>query len=114
QRYSECPHVKHCNAVALADEDAIHLLQSYAAEQGIEAIPSAPLEDLRTMVHAAGCNPLIIKWITNQLAALPTKQVLSELSHVNDLASDLYNYIFGQAWEDLSASARQVLVTMAH
>jgi NB-ARC domain len=113
RRFSEYAYVKPIDVGPLPDGEAIRLLQRYAAELGSGALDSAPLEDLRTVVNTAGGNPLVIKWIVNQLAALPVRQILAELSQVTGLGSELYDYIYRQAWDSLSESAQELLITIA-
>jgi hypothetical protein len=113
RRFNDCTHVKCLEVTPLANRDAIQLFKRYAAELGIEAVRSAPLEDLHLMINAAGGNPLIIKWIVNQLTAVPARQVFFDLAHGSGLSSDLYKFIYGRTWESLSASAQQVLIAIA-
>jgi hypothetical protein len=112
-RFSECHNVRHFDLVPLGDLDAIHLIQRHAAECGVEAIQQASSQELQEMVHAAGSNPLIIKWMVTQLAALPVSQVLSDLSQVTGSSCDIYNFIYQHTWETLSAFAQKVLVAIA-
>jgi hypothetical protein len=112
-RLSERHYVKYLDMRGLIEADAIHLLRTYAAERGIEAVDRTSSEDLHRLADAASGNPLVIQWMVNQLAVLPLQQVLSALSQGTGSGSELYNFMYRNAWENLSVPARQVLVTIA-
>jgi hypothetical protein len=113
-RFSECPYVTHFEIASLAESDALQMISIFGGELGIKAICQAAQEDLRRIADAADGNPLILKWIVNQLAAIPLRQVLSDLSQATGSGRDVYNFIYQRAWETLSNSARNVLITIAH
>jgi NB-ARC domain-containing protein len=112
-RFSECQYVKHFEITPVSEPDALQLVRMFGEEMGIKAVCEASLEDLRPIADAADGNPLIIKWIVNQLAAIPLRQVLSDLAQATGSARGLCDFIYRRAWETLSDSAQTVLMTIA-
>ena len=112
-RFTEFHDIKHFEMRGLVESDAIQLLRTYASERSIEAVDKVSPEDLNTLANASCGNPLVIRWMVNQLAVLPLQQVLSALSHRTGSGREIYDFIYGSAWELLSVPARQVLVTIA-
>jgi NB-ARC domain len=112
-RYSECDYVQRIDMAALGESDAVRLIQKHGAERAIKAIEQAPAHDLRTLASVACGNPLVIKWLVNQLASLPVGQVLADLAQAASLSSELYKFLYRAAWDSLSEPARQVLVAIA-
>src|SRR5207247_6046963 len=79
-RFSECDYVQRIDMAGLAESDAVQLVQKHAAERAIKAIEQAPAEDRRALASVTCGNPLVVKWMVNQLAALPAGQVLADLA----------------------------------
>ena len=112
-RFGDYHSCKHIEVHSLTEPDGMQLIRTLAEQQGIEAISRATDEELRQIASVAGGNPLVLKWIVNQLAAIPLDPVLSELAHVAGLGRDLYQFMYRHTWERLSTPAQQVLNAIA-
>jgi len=97
----------------LSPADSLELLRHEAQERGLHELSSAPA-DLLTQVHqVVGGNPLALKLVVGQAAALPLPQVLTNLRLAQGrTVEELYHHLYWQSWQTLSDPARQVLVTM--
>ncbi|HVO41182.1 MAG TPA: NB-ARC domain-containing protein [Aggregatilineales bacterium] len=105
--------IRHFDVPGLAEEEAIHVLQSQAAERGIRAVADSPRDSLKQIVGAACGNPLVLRWIISQLTSLPAATVVADLCQTPDLSMDLYEYLYRNPWEALSEQARELLATLA-
>jgi hypothetical protein len=112
-RFSEHQYIRHYEITPASETDALQLIRAFAEELGIRAVYEAPPEELHWVAAAADGNPLVIKWIVNQLAAIPLRQVLSDLSQATGSARALYEFIYRRTWETLSDPAQNVLMAIA-
>ena len=97
----------------LSRADTVRLIRHEAEVRGLPMLAEAPADQLHTIYEAVGGNPLALKLVIGQIAILPLSQVLDSLRQADaQSVSELYTYIYWQAWRSLSPQAQQVLLTM--
>ncbi len=105
--------VYHLPVPELEEPDALALLRFEAGTRNMQAISQAGDADLRPIYETVGGNPLALKLIIGQLYVLPLPQVVDNLRQARgQKISDLYRYVYWQAWNQLDADAQDVLLGM--
>ncbi len=92
---------------------ALAFLRYEAKSRRLEALANASEAQLQSVYEVVGGNPLALKLVVGQIAALPLSQVLDSLKQARGKTiDDLYIYIYWQAWEALDAAGRQAFLPM--
>lgn len=96
----------------LGEANAIALLRSSTGQQ---LDPHALGDDaLRLVYEIAGGNPQAFRVVAGQLVSFGLEDVLADFRDVRSRRIEqLYDHIYGRAWEGLTASERHVLLAMA-
>ncbi|MCB0164833.1 MAG: hypothetical protein KDI79_11440 [Anaerolineae bacterium] len=98
---------------ALSRADTFALIRYEANMRGLPMLANAAEADLERIYQVVGGNPLALKLVAGQTAFLPLSQVLDNLKAARGKSiSELYTYIYWQAWEMLTNPARQTLLVM--
>ncbi|MFK7804902.1 MAG: BTAD domain-containing putative transcriptional regulator [Anaerolineae bacterium] len=101
------------NLSELPQAEAIKLLKHEAKTQQIDQLlfANTPLWD--DIYRTIGGNPLALKLVVGQAHYLPIEQILSGLRHTSDSKiSDLYVYIYWQAWQMLDENSRKLFICL--
>jgi len=98
-----------------SEEDAILFLRYWGKTQAMPSLVDANAADLTQIYQVVGGNPLALKLVTGRLKTHPLTKVLADLKRgQSQNGSDFYNYIYRQAWDDLTEDARHVFVLLLH
>ncbi|MBN1220252.1 MAG: hypothetical protein JXM69_15090 [Anaerolineae bacterium] len=93
--------------------DTLDLLRHEARVRGLTALAEAPESALVDIYQIVGGNPLALKLVIGQTGVLPLSQVLDNLKVARGKkTTDLYNYIYWQAWRTLKPVSRELLLLM--
>jgi hypothetical protein len=107
------PDIYHLPVPELAEADALALLRHEAQMRNLQAVVDASDADLQPICETVGGNPLALKLVVGQLYLLPLPQVLDNLRQARGRkASDLYRFIYWQAWNQLDADGQEALLCM--
>ncbi len=105
--------VYHLAVPELGEADALALLRHEAESRNLQAVREASDADLRPIYETVGGNPLALKLVVGQLYLLPLPQVVDNLRQARGRkVSDLYRYVYWQAWNQLDDDAQEVLLGM--
>lgn len=97
----------------LGEEDALSFLRYEGEARGLDFVAKAATKHLQSIYGTVGGNPLALKLVVGQLAALPLDQVLESLRAAEGKQVDeLYTYIYWQAWHALDEAGRHTLLLM--
>jgi hypothetical protein len=97
----------------LVRSDALALLRQEAAIRNAPGLAHASDAELQPILDTVGGNPLALRLVVGQLHAHPLGRVLDDLRHARGRqATEIYTYIYRQAWGDLDELERQVLLLM--
>ncbi|MBK8049361.1 MAG: hypothetical protein IPK16_20930 [Anaerolineales bacterium] len=97
----------------LTFQEACTLVRSEAALRNLQALVVASDDDLAPIYETVGGNPLALLLITGQTYLRPLRSIIADLREAKGVAIDnLYTFIYRDAWEHLSESARRVLLAM--
>jgi hypothetical protein len=97
----------------LAQPDAVALLRHEGSVRGLHDVVEADDDQLRPIYCVVGGNPLALKLVVGQLAALPLDRVLSGLEAAQPRTDAFYDYLFGTSWNLLSPLACKLLRHLA-
>ena len=98
---------------ALDEPDTYRLIRNEAETRGLNTLAKASEEQLRQIYEVVGGNPLALKLVVGQAAFLPLSLVLDNLKAARGRTiSDLYTYIYWQAWQMMDGESRQTLLIM--
>jgi hypothetical protein len=89
------------------------LIRSEGRLRGLNEVAEASDEALDAIYAVTGGNPLAIKLVVGQLTSIPLGRVLAALADAQPSTEAFYDYLYAAAWEQLSASARRVLLGLA-
>ncbi len=114
-RYSlhEYPQVYCLGLNELSLSATVELLRHEAKDRGQHDLATAPDTLLHEIYAATGGNPLALKLVVGQAHTLSIPQILDNLRAARGKnATELYHFIYWNAWHLLSDVARRVLITM--
>jgi len=97
---------------ALPPAAATAFVRYYAQERGDTALHATDEESLARIYQATGGNPLALKLVVGQAALRPLPQVLVDIEQARGNATHFYRFIYWAAWELLSPTARQLLLSL--
>ncbi len=98
---------------ALNQVETFHLISHEASTRGLLMLAEASEAQLQPIYEVVGGNPLALKLVVGQTAFLPLAQVLANLKAARGKnISDLYTYIYWQAWHMLDGPSQQALLVM--
>lgn len=103
----------HVSVPELSPQDALDMVRFEAQMRNLTAINQASDADLRPIVDTVGGNPLALKLVAGQLYFLSLPEVVTNLRRARGKkATDLYRYVYWQAWSQLSSEGQEVLLCM--
>lgn len=109
----EAPHICHLPVPELAEDDALALVRYEAQVRNLTAVSQASHADLRPIFQTVGGNPLALKLVVGMLYLLPLPRLLENLRQARGRTiTDLYRYVYWQAWNQLDADGQEVLLCM--
>lgn len=105
--------VYHFPLPELGEADALALVRHEAAMRNLPELNAASDADLRPIYATVGGNPLALRLVVGQLHVHPLHQVLDDLrSASGQPITNLYTFIYRQAWDGLDEPARRALLLM--
>lgn len=111
-RVSACEQVTSLTLDELGRDDALAFVCYHAAERNVPAVLAASDADLERIAQVTGGNPLAIKLVLGQMLSLHLDKVLADLAAAQGAGADFYRFIFHYSWEQLSPTARDLLLYM--
>jgi len=114
-RHSLCvyPDIFCLTLAALNQADTFELIRYEAHLRGQTALVNATEAQLAGIYEVVGGNPLALKLVVGQTAFLPLSQVLDNLKTARGKSiTDLYTFIYWQAWHILEDASQQTLLVM--
>ncbi len=97
----------------LPQADVYYFIEHEAKIRGISTLVEASQAQLELIFNVVGGNPLALKLVIGQIQLFPLSTVLLSLQKaVGKKISDLYTYIYWQAWKSLDPSAREIFLVM--
>lgn len=96
----------------LPRDDALDFIRHHARKRNIVALQEATDEKLVRIATITDGNPLAIKLVLGQMHTRPIDQVLDNLARARPTNHDFYHFVFRQSWEQLSETARHLLLHM--
>ena len=97
----------------LGQDEALRLVRHEAQVRGLVLLLNASDEQLKSIYELVGGNPLALKLVVGQIAALSLPEVLDNLQQRQDVEVDeFYTYIYQQAWHSLDPVSQHVLLLM--
>jgi hypothetical protein len=107
------PGVRHFVVHELSEQDALHLVRLEARLRGLPELESASDQALRPIYQTVGGNPLALRLVIGQVFANSLEGVLVDLASAQGKkASDLFTYVYRQAWDRLDQVSRTVFAGM--
>ena len=111
QRLPDLPGGANLPLRELSRRASVALLRHEAALRGLPEFETAVLEQIHAVV---GGNPLALKLVLGQAAALPLERILENLRAAEGVtAQNLFRRIYRQSWSLLTLDAQEVLLSMA-
>jgi hypothetical protein len=109
----EYPNIFCLTLAALDQADTFDLIRHEANTRGLALLARAADPQLERIFDVVGGNPLALKLMVGQTAFLPLAQVLDSLKEARGKTiSELYTYIYWQAWHMMADVSRQTLLVM--
>lgn len=97
----------------LSEADTLRLLRHEATMRNLPALLAASDRDLHPIYASVGGNPLALRLVVGQLHVHPLAALLADLKAAcGQPITNLYSYIYRQAWESLSECERKALFLM--
>lgn len=97
----------------LSQTNTFRLIKHEAGMRGLSVLVHAPNIQLERIYDVVGGHPLALKLVVGQTAFLPLSQVLDSLKEARGkTTTDLYTYIYWQAWQMMNDVSRQTLLAM--
>lgn len=94
-------------------EASAQLIRHQAQETGLQDLATASDQQLRTIYEAVGGNPLALKLVVGLASTLPLSHILEDLLKVRSREiTEMYRYIYWQAWQSLRLESRELLEKM--
>lgn len=107
------PGVRHFAVHELSEHDALQLVRLEARLRGLPELESASDQALQPIYETVGGNPLALRLVIGQVFANSLEGVLLDLANAQGKkASDLFTYIYRQAWDRLDQASRTVFAGM--
>lgn len=98
----------------LTTEESLTLVRQEAGEKGLDCVLGASSSELVRIAHASAFLPLALKFAVNALSYLSVEAVVQRLLAAQSTEiSDLYGFLFAQAWQITSATGKQVLIALS-
>ena len=97
---------------SLTSEPAQAFVRHHAKIRHVAALADAPQEDVVKIAALCDGNPLAITLVVGQLHTLPLRQVLADLQRARGRSAELLRFLFHYSWEQLSPTARHLLMHM--
>lgn len=95
-------------------EEALIFVRQEAQERGLKHVLGASTSEIEHIAHASAYLPLALKLAVNELGYLPVDAVVQRLlAAQSSESSDLYGFLFAQAWRRTSADGKQVLIALS-
>jgi hypothetical protein len=105
--------VYHFPVPELGAADALALVRHEGAMRNLPELNVASDEELHPIYATVGGNPLALRLVVGQLHVHPLDQVLHDLRQAcGQPITNLYTFIYRQAWDGLDEAARQALLLM--
>jgi hypothetical protein len=97
----------------LSWSDSKSLLRHEAEVRGLSEVSAAAEDLLHTIYAVTGGNPQALKLVIGQCCSRPLTRILAELKAVRGTADEFYGDIYRNSWNQLSADAQRLLLSMS-
>ncbi len=95
----------------LGEQDSLSLVRYWAERSNLSDIATADDVHLRPIYETVGGNPLALRLVVGQAQYYDIDRVLESFRTGSGRAADqIYTYIYRQAWENLAANDRKLLL----
>ncbi|MCO6452687.1 MAG: hypothetical protein J5I90_18035 [Caldilineales bacterium] len=106
-------HLYHCQIPELSPESAFALLRHEAQLRNVHALAAADDDALHAIYATVGGNPLALRLVAGQTLVHDLPSILVALTNARgESASQLYNFIYRNAWDSLDEIAQRTLLVM--
>lgn len=97
----------------LNQKDSLALVRHEARQRNLAILADAPTDQLQTIHHTVGGNPLALRLVVGQTLVHSLDHVLADLKGAQGRAAEqLYTHIYRRAWDHLNERERQILLLM--
>ncbi len=114
-RYKQLRRVWDIPLYGLKDAEILTLIRRHSHRIGLEVVAGADDDTLQRLAAATGNNPKAVELSLGLIKqkGLPFLTVVDELYQASQMVSEVFDYIFAEAWKILDDETRQVLLTMS-
>ncbi len=114
-RYKQLRRVWDIPLYGLKDEETLTLIRRHSHRIGLEVVAGADDDTLQRLAAATGNNPKAVELSLGLIKqkGLPFHTVVDELYHASQVVSEVFDYIFAEAWKLLDDETRRVLLAMS-
>lgn len=91
----------------MAIEELLQLIRCEATVRNLRDVAEASDEELSPIFMLVGGNPLVARFVVEQLHIYPLNQVLADLATSSSITvNNFYEFLFGRVWEQLDEATR--------
>jgi tetratricopeptide (TPR) repeat protein len=114
-RYGQLRRVWDVPLKGLPDDEALELIRLHGKRLRLPAVAQSEDKALRPLVAVTGGNPYALETALGYLkySGMALNGLVNALYTVGREVSEIFDYIFGSAWDLLSQNARQLLMVMS-
>lgn len=114
-RYKQLRRVWDIPLYGLKDKEIVTLIRRHSHRIGLEVVAGADDDTLQRLAAATGNNPKAVELSLGLIKqkGLPFNTVVDELYQASQMVSEVFDYIFVEAWKLLGSEGRQVLLAQS-
>jgi LuxR family glucitol operon transcriptional activator len=114
-RYKQLRRVWDIPLYGLKDEETITLIRRHSHRIGLEVVAGADDDTLQRLAAASGNNPKAVELSLGLIKqkGLPFNTVVDELYQASHMVSEVFDYMFAEAWKLLDNEAQRVLLALS-
>lgn len=114
-RYKQLRRVWDIPLYGLKNEEIITLIRRHSHRIGLSVVAGADTDILQRLTAAVGNNPKAVEFSLGLIKqkGLPFNTLVDELYQASQIVSEVFDYIFAEAWKLLGQETRQVLLAMS-
>ncbi len=114
-RYKQLRRVWDIPLYGLKDDEILTLIRRHSHRIGLRVVATADNDTLQRLAAAAGNNPKAVELALGLIKqkGLPFNTLVDELYHASQVVSEVFDYIFAEAWKLMDGETRQVLLAMS-
>ncbi|MFN8456048.1 MAG: NB-ARC domain-containing protein [Anaerolineae bacterium] len=114
-RYKQLRRVWDIPLYGLKDDEILTLIRRHSHRIGLRVVATADNDTLQRLAAATGNNPKAVELALGLIKqkGLPFNSLVDELYHASQVVSEVFDYIFAEAWKLMDSETRQVLLAMS-